>query len=145
MLGTDLAARIEAEVPSLAGRVRQAAELAELARRKEWPQASPFGFVVPLGIAPTGAGEAGAGAFVQDVDELWGLVLFLRAAGDPTGGRATPALDALVWAAIGAVAGWGPEPEPGVFRLSRGQILSMEAGALLYQLDFAIGRQVRNL
>lgn len=145
MLASDLAARIEARVADLAGRVQQAAELSELVRRKALPQASPFAFVLPLGLRARTHGEAGAGSFVQTIDEAFAVILFVRASGDITGGKSLPTIDALAWAIIEAVCGWGPEDAIGVFHLRRGQLLSAEAGAVLYQLDFGLQQQVRIL
>ena len=143
MLVADLVERIEAAVAALAGRVETAAELSELVRRKALPQASPFAFVLPLGLYAQGHGEAGAGHFVQAVDEAFAIVLFVRASGDITGGKALPGIDALVWSVIDAVCGWGPDDATGVFHLRRGQLLSAEAGAVIYQLDFGLQQQVR--
>ena len=44
---------------------------------------------------------------------------------------------------IAALAGWGPDSAPGVFELSRGDLVSMKAGALIYQLDFTLNDQLR--
>lgn len=145
MLVADLVTRISTTVPQLASRVETAAELSELVRRKALPQASPFAFVLPAGLQPHNSGEAGAGIFVQNVDESFAVVLFVRASGDITGGRTLPTIDALVWAVIEAVCGWGPDDAVGVFHLRRGQLLSAEAGAVIYQLDFGIQQQVRIL
>lgn len=145
MLVADLVARISAAVPQLAKRVETAAELSELVKRKALPQASPFAFVLPLGLQPRSDGDAGAGAFTQAIDETFAVVLFVRAAGDITGGRALPSIDALVWTVIEAVCGWGPDDAIGVFHLRRGQLLSAEAGAVIYQLDFGLQQQVRIL
>ena len=143
MLVEDLVARLAGSVAALAGRVAGAAELSELVRQKALPQASPYAFVLPLGLIARSEGDAMAGAFVQGVDEMFAVVLFVRATGDVTGARALPTIDELVWAAIEAVCGWGPDAAIGVFRLARGQLLSAEAGAVIYQLDFAIQTQVR--
>ncbi|WP_157384471.1 phage tail terminator protein [Nitratireductor soli] len=143
MLVADLVGRIEAGVSTLAGRTETAAELSELIRRKALPQASPFAFVLPLGLHAHGRGEAGAGAFIQAVDEAFAVILFARASGDITGGKALPGIDALVWAVIEAICGWGPDDAIGVFHLRRGQLLSAEAGAVIYQLDFGLQQQVR--
>ena len=130
-------------MPQLTRRVEGAAELSELVKRKALPQASPSAFVLPLGLHAANQGDAGAGAFTQMVDEVFGVVLFVRASGDITGGRALPSIDMLVWAVIEAVCGWGPEDAIGVFHLRRGQLLSAEAGAVIYQLDFGLQSQVR--
>jgi hypothetical protein len=143
MLVADLVTRLDAAVPQLTRRVEGAAELSELVKRKALPQASPFAFVLPLGLHAASHGDAAAGAFTQMVDEVFGVVLFVRASGDITGGRALPSIDTLVWAVIEAVCGWGPEDAIGVFHLRRGQLLSAEAGAVIYQLDFGLQSQVR--
>lgn len=138
-----LAELVEGSDPALHGRVQGAAELAELARREAWPQGSVAAFVLPLGLVGRSDGEASAGAYTQIVDELFGVVLFLRAAGDITGGKSLPRLDALIWTIIGAVAGQDTDEAIGVFALRRGQLLKADAGVVLYQLDFALQLQVR--
>lgn len=145
MLVADLATRIAAQVMALRSRVDEAAELSELVRRKALPQASPYAFVLPLGLHARDQGDAGAGAFTQIIDEVFAVVLFVRASGDLTGGRALPGIDTLVWAVIETVCGWGPEDAIGVFHLRRGQLLSAEAGAVIYQIDFGLQQQVRIL
>jgi hypothetical protein len=143
MLAGELIERIGSQLPELSGRLQTAADLAELVRQGAWPQASPAGFVLPLGLTPRSAGDASAGAFTQMIAESWGVLLVVRASGDITGGRAEPAIDALVRAIIGAVCGWGPDDAMGVFALARGQILAARDGRVTYQLDFSIPDQVR--
>lgn len=143
MLASDLATRIEGAVDDLAGRVKQAADLSELTRQKAWPQASPYAFVLPLGLRPRDDGQAGAGYFHQMLDEIFAVVLFVRASGDITGGKTLPKIDELAGDTIGAVCGWGPDEAIGVFRLSRGQLLKADSGVVLFQLDFAIQTQTR--
>jgi len=57
-------------------------------------------------------------------------------------GALTP-LDALIRAVIAALAGWGPAGATGVFRLARGQIANMNAGTIVYQLEFTLPDHVR--
>jgi hypothetical protein len=142
MLVDETIARLGA-VAALAGRVKGAAELSELTRTGQMPAASPFAFVLPLALTARSPGEAGAGAFVQAIDETIAVLLAVRTAGDAAGGKAVAALDALVEAVIAAVAGWGPDSEPGVFRLARGALVSANAGLVLYQIDFSCQRQLR--
>lgn len=144
-IAAELVARIAAEVADLAGRVRPAADLAELVRQGALPQGPRTAFVLPLGLVARSEGDAGAGAFVQPFDELVAVVLVLRSAGDVTGHKALAPLDQLVWQIIAAVCGWAPEEATGVLRLVRGQLLSAEAGALQYQIDFALRTEVRLL
>ena len=151
-LTADLIARIEAEVGALAGRTRGAADLSELVATKQWPQSPAAAFVLPLGLRARDEGEAATGYFLQMLDEAFAIVLVVRAQGDATGARAVPRIDELVAALVAAIAGWGPDdagsgPEAvgGVFRVSAGNLLSAEGGMVLYQLDFVIQTQVRNL
>lgn len=137
--------RIGAQVAVLSGRVRGAAELSELVRRKALPQASPFAFVLPLGLHARSDGDASASAFTQMVDETFAVIVFVRASGDVTGERTLPTIDGVGWDIIEAICGWAPDGAVGVFHLRRGQLLSAEAGAVIYQLDFAIQQQVRIL
>lgn len=143
MLVADLVTRLGDEVDALAGRVQGAAELSELVRKKALPQASPFAFVLPNGLVARSDGDASANAFTQMVDEVFAIVLVVRASGDITGARTLPTIDALVWAVILAVCGWGPDDAIGVFHLRRGQLLSADAGVVIYQLDFGLQQQVR--
>jgi hypothetical protein len=145
MLVADLSARIMAEVAALSDRVEGAAELTELLRRKALPQASPFAFVLPLGLRARSEGDAATGAFLQMIDELFAVVLIVRSAGDVTGAKALPKIDELVRAVIDAVCGWAPDEAVGVFRLARGQLLAVDAGSVQYQLDFALQQQARIL
>lgn len=143
MLARDLICRLEETVQLLAGRVKPAADLTELVRTGALPQSSVAAFVLPIGLRARTEGDAMAGAFTQMTDDIFGVVLIVRAAGDATGARALPTIDELVRAVIQAVCGWGPEEAIGVFRLARGQLLSVDAGSVQYQLDFAISDQIR--
>lgn len=145
MLTDEMITRIEATVPALDGRAKEAADLAELVRRKAMPQAPATAFVLPLGLRPRSEGEAGSGGFTQMLDETVGVLLVVRSAGDATGAKALPQIGELIDSLIGAIAGWGPDAAIGVFRVTRGQLLSAEAGAVMYQLDFSIQTQVRNV
>lgn len=145
MLTADIAARIEAQVPDLIGRVRQAADLAELVAQKALPQAPVSAFVLPLGLRARTLGDSSANAFTQMLEESTGILLAVRAAGDSGGGRALPKIDELVSVLIAALAGWNPPSAFGVLRVARGALLSAESGLVLYQLDFSVQTQVRIL
>ena len=145
MLVDDAVTRIDDQVAALSGRVEGALELAEMVRRNALPNVTPHAYVVPLGFRPLGTGEASAGAFTQDVDEIVGVVLVIHSAGDVTGRKALATVGPLIAATIDAVAGWGPESAIGVFRLQRGALISLNAGFVIYQIDFAIQDQLRNL
>lgn len=137
----DVIARLKAQVPALEGRVEGAAELATLMRQNALPQVTPAAHVVPLGLQG-GRADAAAGLFRQDVDSLVGVMLTLRT-NSRTGGAQLPDLTGLIDAVIAALAGWDPPGAIGVFRLSRGQLVTMAAGTLVYQLDFALADQLR--
>lgn len=138
----DLQARIEARIPVLAGRIKGAADLAELSRAGAWPAASPAAHLVPLGLQGRGGAAAASGAFTQMVRELVGVVLTLRTF-DRTAGDELPELEELIRQVLDAVAGWGPDDAVGVFELARGSLLHNRDGRLVYQLDFAIDDQLR--
>jgi hypothetical protein len=145
MLTDNVKARLTAQIASLGVRVQEAADLAELVRQKALPQANAAAFVLPLGLRARGEGEASVNAFTQMVDEIVGVVLCVRSAGEASGAKALPKLDALIGAVIAALSGWAPSDEIGVFHLSRGFIYPMGAGTVFYQLDFSIQKQVRLL
>lgn len=143
MLGA-VAQRIADRVPALAGRVQGAADLADLQRRNALPQVTPAAFVLPMGLRG-GARLAAAPVFVQDLEEVVGVLLVqrshLRTGGE---GRALVDLDVLVDAVARAVTGWAPAEEPGVFVFRTGRMISMREGTMVYQLDFALMRQLRH-
>jgi hypothetical protein len=142
MLIDDVITRIGARVSDLAGRVRGAAELSALVKNHALPNETPFAFVLPLGLRG-GDDEAATGLFRQSVDDTIAVVLLVEAAGDEAGEKALPGIDTLVDAIIEAVCGWGPANAFGVFRLVRGSLLSLNAGTVIYQIDFAIQDQLR--
>lgn len=145
MLVDDVIARIAnaGGVAALAGRVKGAAELSELVRQKAMPAASPFAFVLPLALSARGDGDAAAGMFTQSLDETVAVLIAVRAAGDVSGGKALASVEAVGDAVIARVCGWGPDSEPGVFRLTRAALVSAEAGLVLFQIDFTCQRQLR--
>ena len=142
MLIDDVIARIAARVSDLAGRVRGAAELSALVKRNALPNETPFAFVLPLGLHG-GDDEVATGLFRQSVDDTIAVVLLVEAAGDVAGEKALPSIDTLVHAIMEALCGWSPANAFGVFRLVRGSLLSLNAGTVIYQIDFAIQDQLR--
>lgn len=132
-------------VPDLAGaRTMEAADLAELIRTKALPSAPAFAYLIPTGLRPRSEGDAGTGYFIQSIDESFAVVLVLRTAADVSGAKGLPKLNTLVWAVINAVAGVDDEDAVGVFRFAGGQLHSLTAGAIFYQINFAIQLQLRN-
>ena len=139
----DIIARLKAMVPSL-GAVEGAVELSALMAAKPQARPKPMAHVVPTGLRATG-GEASAGAFTQMVDQVFAVFLTLSTVNDPTGAKAQASLDALILEVILALAGWGPEAAVGVFRLLRAAPLKIEAGVIVYTIEFAISDQLRIL
>lgn len=134
-------ARIEAGVPLLAGRTAAAADLSALMAANALPQATVAAHVLPLGLQG-GRAEAATGLFTQTVEEVVAVLLTFRAAGR-TGEQAIAQVREIIQAVIASVAGWGPDEMPGVFRVLRGSIVRFTGGTLVYQIDFAIGDQLR--
>ncbi|WP_121064729.1 phage tail terminator protein [Chachezhania antarctica] len=134
-------ARLKAEVADLGGRVEGAASFATLMQQNALPQVTPAAHVLPVGLTG-GRANAATGMFTQLFDEAVGVILTIRGH-DQTGGRSLDLTEALIRAVIEAVAGWEPADEIGSFRLVRGNLVSLRAGALIYQLDFSITDQLR--
>lgn len=132
--------RLKAEVGALRS-VEGAASLATLLQGQALPQHTPAAHVVPLGLRG-GRVDAAAGAFTQIVEEVFGVVLTLRS-NSQTGARDLPDIDGLIRDVIEALAGWGPADAIDVLALQRGALISMTAGTIIYQLDFAMTDQVR--
>lgn len=135
--------RLKTNATGLSGRVAGAADFADLMRRNALPQVTPAAHVLPLGLQGESA-EAGAGSFVQSYRESVGVILTIRSH-TKTGAGALADVNLLIFEIIKALAGWAPGDESGVFILSRGSLINMSAGTLVYQLDFTISDQLRIL
>jgi hypothetical protein len=138
---TEVIARLKSRVPDFGNRIEGAMELADLMARKALPQVTPAAHVVPLGMQGGVANSANM-FFTQEFDETIGVLITLRTF-TATGGKSSDLLETLKLAVISALAGWAPDTAVGVFRLLRGQMVSMEAGTLVYQIDFALMDQLR--
>jgi len=141
MLADDVIQRLKDRVPELQHRVEGAAHLAQLMAQNLLPQNTPAANVIATGLTG-GAPDAGAGLFRQAYDEQVTVYLTFRNV-QGTGGNALDLFDQVKWAVIEALCGWAPDDTVGVFRLQRGQVVNMSTGTLLYQIDFAIGDQLR--
>jgi hypothetical protein len=141
-LVADIRQRILDKVAALDGRVDQVADLAELVRRNALPQKSPAAFCVPAGF-DGGEPDAATGIYRQAWNETVGVVLYVEAPGDARASRAIDKVDELVAAIVGAVAGWAPADAIGVIAAVRGRLVSVDHGAVLYQIDFALSDQLR--
>lgn len=137
----DVIARLKARVPDFGGRIEGAMELADLMKRNALPQAPLSAFVLPLGLQ---GGEANSANqyFTQTFDEAVGVMITTRTF-TQTGATAVDPLEVLRNAVIAAIVGWGPPTALGVFRLLRATLVSMDAGTVVYQIDFALTDQLR--
>lgn len=135
--------RLEAMVPSLAGRIEGAMQFAELMRSGNLPQVTPAAHVLPLGLQG-GQPDVMTGAFRQPIARSIAVVLTIRTY-DVTAGREVDPLNSLIDEILAAIAGWTPDSTVGVYRLSRAGLVSMAAGTVIYQIDFSIDDQLRIL
>lgn len=134
--------RIEARVPELTGQIGNAGEFAKVVEANQLPQRRKGAFVLPGALAG-GSAEAMTGVFKQSFAEMIAVVLVVKVANDATGNRALDEITPLVRSVIQAVCGWGPETSPGVFKLSRGELVGAAQGTLIYQIDFTLDDQLR--
>lgn len=141
MLIEDLIQRLKERVPDLSSRVEGALNLADLMAQNGLPQVTPAANVLSVGLQG-GQPDAASGLFRQSFDEVFGVILTFRN-NTPTGKKAFERVEEIKRAVIEAVAGWSPEDAFGVFRLTRGTVINFSAGTLVYQIDFAIGDQLR--
>ena len=137
----DVIARLKLRAPEFGGRIGGAMDLAALMAKKSLPQITPAAHVLPLGVR---GGEANSANqfFTQEFDEAIGILITLRTF-STTGARATDDLEVLKDAVLAALCGWGPDTAVGVFRLVQGQLVSMEAGTVTYQINLALMDQLR--
>lgn len=144
MLADHVIARLKERVVQLQNRVEGAADLVQLRAENRLPQSPVAAHVVADGVTGGVPGSAST-LFTQPFEEVVSVVLTFR---NVQGGRGLDLFDAVKWAVITAICGWAPEgfdgaETVGVFRLSRGRSIGQQAGTLLYQIDFAIGDQMR--
>jgi hypothetical protein len=132
----DVTERLKAEVPAFQNRVEGAAELATLVAQKTLPPRTPASFVLPLGFGAA-PNTVFTGAHSQRITERVGVVFLVRYAGDATGGKSLPSITVLEKAIEAALVGWQPASVETPLDVVRGALLSLTAGAVFYQLDFA--------
>lgn len=136
-----VAQRLAVQVSDLFS-VQQAAELAALIQANALPQRLPAAFVLPLGFDLKG-GESSAGAYTGLLQDMIGVVLIAESAGDPNAAAAATTIDALKDKVLAAIAGWAPADAIGVFEPLRGRLVSVSAGTVFFQIDFALTNQLR--
>jgi hypothetical protein len=71
------------------------------------------------------------------------VILCAKALGDARARRALPTIDTVKDQVIAAVAGWAPVDVAGVFSVTKGRLVSVTKGLVIYQLDFAVTDQLR--
>ena len=142
MLADDVRARLEDRVPDLAGRIEGAASLAALIKANALPPVTPAAHVVMMG-SRGGQPSRATGLFLQPVECMVGVILTVRSY-DRVGERAAEPAEALGEQIVQALAGWTPDEDAAEpFRLLRSGVVSMEGGAVVFQIDFAISTQLR--
>lgn len=135
--------RIGEEVPALAGRVEGALELAALLAENVMPQSTPHAYVVPLGLRG-GRPSSATGFFTQEYQDTLGVLFFMNSSGDPTGARVMADVGEIGMAIVNAIAGWAPDEDVlGVYILARADLVSLRDGMVIYQIDFALDKQLR--
>ena len=138
----DVAERVRTSVPALADRVEFVADMAALVSEGALPQKELMAYVVPLGFDDHG-GETVAGLHTQMLKQSIGVILCAKALGDARARRALPTIDTVKDQVIAAVAGWAPVDVAGVFSVTKGRLVSVTKGLVIYQLDFAVTDQLR--
>lgn len=133
-------ARLKARVPDLKDRVEPVLEMTKLMRDGRLPQ-NATALVIPLD-AKGGKADTGTGIYRQAIAERFGVYLILDA-NDRTGRRALDRLHPLLNEVTGSLAGWSPEPGPGVMAFDRRKLLSIHNGRAFYELTFTIDTNLR--
>lgn len=141
MLALHVIDRLKERVAAFSGRVEGVASLVQLIQQNQLPGVTPAARVMASALQG-GQPDSSAGLFRQSFDQTVTVYLVFRNV-QGTGGNELDRFDDVLWAVIHALCGWAPEETVGVFRLLRGQVVNMTAGTLLYQIDFAIGDQLR--
>lgn len=140
---SDVRDRLDAMVPALKDRVDFVAALAAMLEADALPQKDVFAFIAPLGLDDRGGDSLGS-IHTQMLSETIGIVLCIKARGDAAARKAIPTLEELRADVLAALAGWGPDNVAGVLRVTRGRLVSISKGLVIYQLEFEVLDQLRN-
>lgn len=133
--------RLKANAPSL-GRIDTAIDMDALMASKPQPHGKPLAAVIAMGLRG-GAVEVMTGAFVQDVEIVFSVILTIPSHGDRAGRDAAPDVLALFAEVCAALCGWGPDDAPGAVKVGRAFTVVSKPGAIVYSIEFAIGDQLR--
>lgn len=125
-------------------RVHGAAKLGQLTERGplQVQAGQAMAFVLPLGLSG-GQETAATGLFRQAVDRMVGVVLGLKNLSDTTGEAGLIELEPLVDEVIAQIVGRAPDGAIGTLRLVKGELVSITAGTIQFQIDFALSDQLR--
>ena len=140
MLVADVITKIDADVPSLSGRVRAAEDYTALLQMKGISSAQGGAYVMPSGMRG-GSVNAATGVFVQDVDEVIAVVILVPA--ERGLGQRGTTIDTLKKQVIEAICGWVPDDTSGPFQLVRGAMINLGSGVLAFQIEFSVPDQLR--
>lgn len=136
----DIIARLKSEVGALQSRISAVAELSALVKGGRLPNSTPAAYVLPLGLQAQPA-DIVTGLYRQGVVETYGVVIITNSANDARGAAGLPNVNALSDQIIAALAGWSADND--VLELVRGRLISLNAGMIIYQLDFKATSQIR--
>ena len=132
--------KLTAEAPEL-GPVKGAVDFGALVAGGQMPQTTFSAYVLPAGLIGRTA-ESATGMFVQTFDEAVSIILAIRSF-EASGTRAIDPLRTLVMSVCQTLGGWAPGDESGVLTLRTGRLVSMQAGLVVYQIDFTLTDQMR--
>ncbi|MBI1201491.1 MAG: hypothetical protein GC182_03165 [Rhodopseudomonas sp.] len=122
--------------------VDEAADLAALIGEGQLPQQSPAAFVLPLGFNG-GEADVVTGLYRQAFNSVVAVVLVIQAPGDVKARKALATIDQLERDLCAVICGWAPAGAIGVFQATRGRLVSVANGLVIYQLEFALQDQLR--
>jgi hypothetical protein len=136
------AQRISDQVDELTGLIEYVADFAALIASNALPQRDLTAFVIPAGF-DADDGQSAVNAHTQGLQRAISVVLVIKARGDARAKTAVPRIEDLEMKVVRAVAGWAPDTSPGVFNVTRGRLVSVDNGVVIYQIDFRLVDQLR--
>ncbi|MEX0971524.1 MAG: hypothetical protein WD046_13885 [Paracoccaceae bacterium] len=136
----EIITRLKAQVASFQSRIEAVADLSSLVKGGRLPNRTPSAYVLPLGLQALAA-DIVAGMYRQGMSETFGVVIITNAANDARGAAGVPDVTGLRDQVIAALAGWGSGAV--VLEVLRGRLVSLNAGMIIYQLEFKTTFQIR--
>lgn len=141
----EVAARLAAKVPDLAGRIEFAGQFSVVIESGSLPDNTPAAYVLPGGLRG-GQADAAVNLFRQGFVETVLVVLVIRVAGDALGQAGLDEATPICRQIIEGIVGWVPQGPPaalGTMQLASMELVGSMKGALLFQFDFALNDQLR--